>query len=98
MSSIQLIDRYSRQVAVIGKEGQEKLSRARVAVIGLGGLGSLVSMYLAGAGVGELTIVDYDTISVTDLHRQLLYREEDVGKPKVEVAISSSMPLIQQLK
>ncbi|BDR92212.1 HesA/MoeB/ThiF family protein [Vulcanisaeta souniana] len=88
MSSIQLIDRYSRQVAVIGKEGQEKLSRARVAVIGLGGLGSLVSMYLAGAGVGELTIVDYDTISVTDLHRQLLYREEDVGKPKVEVAIS----------
>ncbi len=87
MSSMQLIDRYSRQVAVIGKEGQEKLSKARVAVIGLGGLGSLVSMYLAGAGVGELTIVDYDTVSLTDLHRQLLYREEDVGKPKVEIAV-----------
>ncbi|ADY01800.1 MAG: HesA/MoeB/ThiF family protein [Vulcanisaeta sp.] len=87
MSTIQLIDRYSRQVAVIGKEGQEKLSRAHVAVIGLGGLGTLVSMYLVGAGIGELTIVDYDTVSLTDLHRQLLYREEDVGKPKVEVAV-----------
>ncbi|MGC8543982.1 MAG: HesA/MoeB/ThiF family protein [Vulcanisaeta sp.] len=86
MSSIQLIDRYSRQVAVIGREGQERLAKARVAVIGLGGLGSLVSMYLTGAGVGELTIVDYDTVNLTDLHRQLLYREEDVGKPKVEVA------------
>ncbi|WP_460172773.1 HesA/MoeB/ThiF family protein [Vulcanisaeta sp. JCM 14467] len=86
MGTIQLIDRYSRQVAVIGREGQEKLSKAHVAVVGLGGLGTLVSMYLVGAGVGELAIIDYDTISLTDLHRQLLYREEDIGKPKVEVA------------
>ncbi len=86
MVAIHLIDRYSRQVAVIGREGQERLSRAHVAVVGLGGLGTLVSMYLVGAGVGELTIIDYDTINITDLHRQLLYREEDIGKPKVEVA------------
>ncbi|MCG2865303.1 MAG: HesA/MoeB/ThiF family protein [Vulcanisaeta sp.] len=86
MRIMQLMDRYSRQIAVIGREGQEKLSKARVAVIGLGGLGSLVTLYLVGAGVGELTIVDYDTVSISDLHRQLLYREEDVGKPKVEVA------------
>ncbi|WP_243665750.1 HesA/MoeB/ThiF family protein [Vulcanisaeta sp. JCM 16159] len=87
MGTIHLIDRYSRQVAVIGREGQERLSRAHVAVVGLGGLGTLVSMYLVGAGVGELTIIDYDTINITDLHRQLLYREEDIGKPKVEVAV-----------
>lgn len=81
-----MIDRYSRQVAVIGREGQEKLSRARVAVIGLGGLGSLVTLYLVGAGIGELVVVDHDTVSLSDLHRQILYREEDVGKPKAEVA------------
>ncbi len=86
MDAIPLIDRYSRQIAVIGREGQEKLSRAHVAVIGLGGLGTLVSMYLVGAGVGQLTVVDYDTVSLTDLHRQLLYREGDVGRPKAEVA------------
>lgn len=87
MSSMLLLDRYSRQVAVIGKEGQEKLAKARVAVIGLGGLGSLISLYLAGAGVGELVLVDYDIVNLTDLHRQLLYSERDVGRPKVEVAI-----------
>lgn len=60
--------------------------RSSVLVIGLGGLGSIASMYLAGAGVGRLILVDFDTVSISDLHRQLLYTTSDVGKLKVDVA------------
>lgn len=79
-------DRYIRQIPLIGIEGQRRLRGSSVLVVGLGGLGSLVSMYLAGAGVGRLMLVDFDTVSLSDLHRQLLYTTSDVGKPKVEVA------------
>jgi molybdopterin/thiamine biosynthesis adenylyltransferase len=80
--------RYSRQTVFegIGFEGQEKLRQATVAVVGLGGLGSAVAMSLSGMGVGRLILVDYDTVAVTDLHRQLLYTEEDVGRSKVAAA------------
>ncbi|WP_069807274.1 HesA/MoeB/ThiF family protein [Vulcanisaeta thermophila] len=98
MSRVRLIDRYSRQVAVIGEEGQERLRRARVVLVGVGGLGSLVSMYLVGAGVGELTLVDFDTVNLTDLHRQLIYREGDVGKPKVDVAVERLRELNSEVK
>src|SRR5579875_970403 len=72
-------ERYARQVVMqqIGIEGQEKLARAKATVAGLGGLGSLVAMQLAGMGVGRINLVDRDIVSKTDLHRQYLYTEKD---------------------
>ena len=82
------VNRYQRQLQLksFGKQGQDKLASARVLVIGAGGLGCPALQYLAGAGVGTLGIVDFDTISLTNLHRQPLYTTTDVGRLKVEVA------------
>ena len=68
-------------------EGQQKLRHARVLVIGAGGLGSPVLSYLAAAGVGTLGIVDFDTVDLTNLQRQIIYSTSDVGKPKVQAAV-----------
>lgn len=70
----------------IGKEGQVKLSKARVLLVGVGGLGSASSVYLAGAGVGVIGLVDFDRVSVSNLQRQVLYTEKEVGISKVECA------------
>ena len=80
--------RYARQMLLpeIGAEGQEKLRRARVLLVGAGGLGSPIALYLVGAGIGSLTIVDDDVVSVSNLHRQVLYGEDEVGQPKAECA------------
>lgn len=80
--------RYTRQTILpeIGDEGQRSLSCAAVLVVGAGGLGSPVLLYLAGAGVGRIGIVDDDMVSVTNLHRQVLYTESDLGAPKAECA------------
>ena len=79
---------YSRQtvMAEIGPTGQKRLRDSTVTVVGLGGLGSVSSLYLALAGVGKLTLVDQDTVELTNLHRQALYSVDDVRHPKVEVA------------
>jgi adenylyltransferase/sulfurtransferase len=79
---------YSRQIALaeLGRKGQQKLRRSKVAIIGLGGLGSASSLYLALAGVGRLRLVDQDTVELTNLHRQLLYCLEDIRYSKVETA------------
>ncbi len=81
-------NRYHRQMLVkeISASGQEKLQAAHIAIVGVGGLGSAVSLYLAGAGVGKITLIEADTVSLSNLHRQVLYREDDIGKPKVQVA------------
>ncbi len=78
------MDRYERQMRVsqLGPKGQEKLGRAHVAIVGVGGLGCPVSTYLAGAGIGKLTLIDHDSVSLTNLHRQVLFTESDIGKPK----------------
>lgn len=80
--------RYARHLALpdIGEDGQRKLKAARVLVVGLGGLGSPSSLYLAAAGVGTLGIVDSDIVAVSNLQRQILYGERCVGDPKTEAA------------
>jgi len=79
---------YSRQIILpeLRKKGQNKLRRSQVAIVGLGGLGSASSLYLALAGVGHLRLVDQDTVELTNLHRQLLYSLEDIRYSKVETA------------
>ncbi len=80
--------RYLRQSVLPGwgAGGQARLTRSRVLLVGLGGLGSIASLYLAAAGIGTLVINDFDTVDETNLHRQLLYGERDVGQSKTEVA------------
>ncbi len=80
--------RYSRQIMLpeIGFEGQQKLLRSRVLIIGLGGLGSPAAMYLAAAGVGELVLVDFDQVDLSNLQRQIIHTTESIGLPKVESA------------
>ncbi|MEN2413478.1 HesA/MoeB/ThiF family protein [Flavobacterium mesophilum] len=80
--------RYNRQTILpeIGAEGQLKLSKSKVLVIGAGGLGASILPYLAGAGVGEIGIVDDDVIDVSNLHRQVIYKTSAVGKSKAEEA------------
>ncbi len=82
------IERYSRQILLpdVGGRGQEKLLAAKVLIIGAGGLGSPVASYLAGAGVGTLGIVDSDTVELSNLHRQMIYSSEDIGKKKAIAA------------
>jgi sulfur-carrier protein adenylyltransferase/sulfurtransferase len=77
--------RYNRQIILpeVGSEGQEKLQNAKVLIVGAGGLGSVVLPYLAGAGIGEIGIIDHDTIEITNLQRQVIYKEKAVGKSKV---------------
>ncbi|VEB94205.1 molybdopterin biosynthesis protein MoeB [Citrobacter koseri] len=80
--------RYNRQIILRGFdfEGQEALKDARVLVVGLGGLGCAATQYLAGAGVGQLTLLDFDTVSVSNLQRQTLHSDATVGQPKVDSA------------
>src|SRR5262245_39683420 len=82
------IARYARQIRLpdVGTEGQQRLKRASVLIVGAGGLGSPVAMYLAAAGVGRLGIVDGDRVDVSNLHRQLLHRTGDVGSTKTASA------------
>lgn len=77
-------DRYHRQLILpeIGPQGQRKLAEAKVLIVGVGGLGSPIAIYLAGAGVGNIGLVDDDVVSVTNLHRQVLYSEGEVGQKK----------------
>jgi molybdopterin/thiamine biosynthesis adenylyltransferase len=80
--------RYSRHILLpeVGVEGQERLLSSRALVIGAGGLGSPVALYLAGGGVGHITLVDHDTVDVTNLQRQIAHGQDSVGQPKVASA------------
>jgi molybdopterin/thiamine biosynthesis adenylyltransferase len=82
------LTRYSRHLILpeVGEAGQAKLKAAKVLVVGAGGLGSPVSMYLAAAGVGTIGLVDFDTIDLSNLQRQIIYSTADVGKHKVVCA------------
>ncbi len=78
---------FQRQTTLseIGKKGQDLLQKSKVLVIGCGGLGSPIAIYLATSGIGELHLVDFDTISVSNLHRQVFFKVEDIQQPKVEI-------------
>lgn len=83
--------RYSRHLALpdFGAAGQERLAAARVLLVGLGGLGSPAAMYLAAAGVGRFLLNDFDRVDASNLQRQLLYRDSDLGEAKVEAAAAA---------
>lgn len=80
--------RYNRQIFIeeVGVEGQKKLNRAKVLVVGAGGLGSPIIQYLAAAGVGHIAVVDFDFLEIHNLNRQVIHTEKDIGKAKVENA------------
>ena len=82
------VERYARHLVLreIGGPGQQRLKAARVLIVGAGGLGAPAALYLAAAGVGELTIVDPDTVDRSNLQRQVLYETDDAGRLKVEAA------------
>jgi adenylyltransferase/sulfurtransferase len=81
-------ERYDRQIMIgeIGREGQEKLKRSRVAIAGTGGLGSPIAIYLVAAGIGMIRIIDHDQVVLSNLNRQILHWEEDIGGKKVDSA------------
>ncbi|MDY7034821.1 MAG: HesA/MoeB/ThiF family protein [Thermodesulfobacteriota bacterium] len=81
--------RYNRQIIFqpFGEEGQKKLKQSHVLIAGIGGLGSPVAVYLTYAGVGHLTVVDADLVELSDLNRQILYWDEDIGESKVFSAV-----------
>jgi len=83
------LTRYNRQVNIqeFGRKGQESLKKAHVVIAGAGGLGSSVSIYLTAAGIGHISIIDHDTVELSNLNRQILHWERDIGKNKVESAV-----------
>ena len=82
------ISRYARHLIIpdVGLEGQKRLKAARVLLVGAGGLGSPVALYLAAAGVGHIGLVDFDVVDVTNLQRQILHGTKDIGRPKIDSA------------
>jgi len=99
MNDEQLL-RYSRQILLpqFGAEGQLRLLQSHVLIIGLGGLGSPVSMYLAAAGVGRLTLVDHDAVDLSNLQRQIVHRSDNIGQAKVESARSNLLQLNPEIQ
>ena len=98
MNNVELYERYQRQIILFGEEGQQKLLRAKVLVIGAGGLGCPVLQYLAAAGVGTIGIVDDDVVELNNLHRQVLYSVKDIGLSKADTASQVLRALNPEIK
>ena len=99
MDNDQLL-RYSRQMMLpeIDAEGQQRLADARVLIIGLGGLGSSSSVYLAAAGVGHLVLVDFDEVDISNLQRQIVHATKDIGRLKVDSAAEHLLELNPEIQ
>jgi molybdopterin/thiamine biosynthesis adenylyltransferase len=91
-------EKYIRQIMLFGEEGQEKLRKARVFVAGAGGLGSPISTYLAVAGVGKIIIADFDTVDPSNLNRQFLHHERDIGRDKIKSAAEKLLSMNPEIK
>ncbi|MGL5488054.1 MAG: ThiF family adenylyltransferase, partial [Shewanella sp.] len=94
------LTRYSRQISIkaMDIDGQERLKLAKVLMIGAGGLGCAAGQYLTVAGIGELTLVDFDTVELSNLQRQVLHQDANIGQPKVESAKQSLNQLNPHVK
>ncbi|MDD1742131.1 MAG: HesA/MoeB/ThiF family protein [Methanotrichaceae archaeon] len=92
MISDEDLKRYDRQIRLFGVEGQKKLKKSKVFIAGAGGLGSPISIYLTAAGVGKIVVVDQDVVELSNLNRQILHWERDIGKKK---ALSAQEKLIE---
>ncbi len=92
--------RYSRLIAVenIGSAGIDKIKNSSVFIVGCGALGSLCAMYLAASGIGTIGLADFDTVDISNLQRQLFYRTEDAGKPKLEILVNRIKGLNPEVK
>jgi len=93
-------ERYDRQMIIqgFGREGQEKLKRAKVFIAGVGGLGCAVAIYLIAAGVGRIRIADHGVVELSNLNRQILYWDDDIGKDKVDSAVEKLKQLNHQVE
>lgn len=91
-------EKYIRQIMLFGEEGQEKLKESKVFVAGAGGLGSPVSTYLAVAGVGKIIIADFDFVEKSNLNRQFLHHEKDIGRNKIESAKEKLLSLNPEIE
>ncbi len=98
--SKKLIDRYSRQIILkkIGVLGQKKLLKSRVLIVGAGGLGSPVAIYLTALGIGEIGIIDYDKVEISNLARQILFTNSDIKKKKSIIAINKLKQINPNIK
>lgn len=96
----QQLQRYGRHISLagFGLEGQERLRAARVLLVGLGGLGSPIAMYLAASGVGELVLTDFDTVELSNLQRQIVHNTDEVGANKVDSAARTIARLNPEVK
>ncbi len=94
------VQRYARHLVLreIGGPGQQKLKAAKVLIVGAGGLGAPAALYLAAAGVGQIGLVDPDTVALSNLQRQVLYASADVGRPKTEAAAEHLAALNSHIK
>lgn len=92
--------RYSRQIMLpqVGAEGQEQLLNAHILIIGMGGLGAPAGIYLAAAGIGHLTLADFDIVDLSNLQRQIVHFTNDIGRPKVESARDTLLELNPEIE
>ncbi|MEM0491934.1 MAG: HesA/MoeB/ThiF family protein [Acidilobaceae archaeon] len=81
------LERYDRQIRLFGIEGQVRLKKSKVLIAGIGGLGCPAALYLVAAGIGEVIIVDSETVELSNLNRQILHWTSDIGRPKVDSAV-----------
>jgi molybdopterin/thiamine biosynthesis adenylyltransferase len=91
-------EKYIRQIMLFGEEGQDKLKKAKVFVAGAGGLGSPVCTYLAVAGVGKIILADFDSVDLSNLNRQFLHHDKDIGREKIKSAEEKLLSLNPEIK